>query len=80
MSRLFLLLAIALAVYLLIRAFRRNANREDKPGQDKPGEAAQNAEDMVGCAKCGLHLPKGESVQANGHFFCGVEHRDAYGK
>jgi hypothetical protein len=29
---------------------------------------------------CGVHLPKGESILAGGHFFCCAEHRDAYRK
>ncbi|OGS97731.1 MAG: hypothetical protein A3K04_01540 [Gallionellales bacterium RBG_16_56_9] len=70
MSRLLLLIAIAAVVYLLIRSYRKNAPRQDKTV----------AEDMVRCAHCGVHLPKGESVQADGHFFCSAEHRDAYRK
>lgn len=70
MSRLFLLLAIAAVVYLLFRSFRRKV--------PEPVEAI--AEDMVRCAHCDVHLPKGESLQANGQFFCGAEHRDAYKK
>lgn len=71
MSRLLFLIAIVVVIYLLIRAFRKNAPREDnKPAVD----------DMVRCAHCGIHLPKGESVQADGKFFCCSEHRDAYRK
>lgn len=70
MSRLFLLIAIAAVVYLLIRSFRKNAPRQD--------EAV--AEDMVRCAHCGVHLPKGESIQAQGLDFCSAAHRDAYRK
>lgn len=70
MSRLFLLIAIAAVVYLLIRSFRKNAPRQDEA----------TAEDMVRCAHCGVHLPKGESVQAQGLDFCSAAHRDAYRK
>ncbi|OFZ68951.1 MAG: hypothetical protein A2V79_10885 [Betaproteobacteria bacterium RBG_16_56_24] len=77
MSRLFLLLAIVAVVYLLIRSYRcRDTSfpyRKNVPQQD---EAV--AEDMVRCAHCGVHLPKGESIRADGHFFCGAGHRDAY--
>lgn len=68
MSRLFLLIAIAVVVYLLIRSFRKNA-----PPQDRPV-----VEDMVRCAHCGVHLPKSESILAGGSFFCCAEHRDAH--
>jgi len=70
MGRLILLIAIVVVVYLLIRSYRKNAQQQDKPV----------VENMVRCAHCGVHLPKGESVQADGQFFCSSEHRDAYRK
>jgi len=70
MSRLLLIIAIAAVVYLLIRSFRKQPPQQD----------VAITEDMVRCAHCGVHLPKGESVLADGHFFCSAEHRDAYRK
>jgi uncharacterized protein len=68
MSRLFLLIAIAALVYLLVRTFRKSDVPQDR----------SDAEDMVRCVHCGVHLPKSEGILAGGQFFCGVEHRDAY--
>jgi uncharacterized protein len=68
MSRLLLLVAIAVVVYLLIKSYRKNVPQQD----------VTVAEDMVRCAHCGVHLPKSESILAGGNFFCGAEHRDAY--
>jgi uncharacterized protein len=70
MSRLFLLMAIAVVVYLLIKSYRKNVPKQDNPV----------AEDMVCCAHCGVHLPKSESILAGGNFFCCAEHRDVYRK
>jgi uncharacterized protein len=70
MSRLFLLIAIAALVYLLVRTFRKSDVPQDR----------SDAEDMVRCAHCGVHFPKSEGILAGGQFFCGVEHRDAYRK
>ena len=70
MSRLLLIIAIAVVVYLLIRSYRKKTPQQDKPA----------TEDMVRCAQCGVHLPRSESVEAGGQFFCGAEHRDAYRK
>ena len=70
MGRLILLIAIVVVVYLLIRSYRKNTQQQEKPV----------VENMVRCAHCGVHLPKGESVQADGQFFCSSEHRDAYRK
>jgi len=69
MARLLILAAIVLVVYLLVRSFRKSAlSRQDRKA----------AEDMVRCAHCGVHLPKGESVQSDGRYFCNAEHRNAY--
>jgi uncharacterized protein len=70
MSRLFFIIAIAVVVYLLVKSYRKNVPQQDKAV----------AEDMVRCEHCGVHLPKGESILADGQFFCGAEHRDAYRK
>jgi uncharacterized protein len=75
MSRLFLLIAIAVVIYLLLKSYRKNGSGPNVSGQDNPV-----AEDMVRCAHCGVHLPKGESILAGGNYFCGVEHRDVYRK
>lgn len=68
MSRLLLLIAIVAVIYLLIRAFRKDKSLKDK----------KITEDMVCCAHCGVHLPKGESIEADRRFFCSTEHRDGY--
>ena len=70
MSRLLLIIAIAAVVYLLIRSYRKKPPQRD----------VATTEDMVRCAHCGVHLPKGKSVESNGQFFCGADHRDAYRK
>ncbi|HEY0665260.1 MAG TPA: PP0621 family protein [Gallionella sp.] len=68
MGRLLLLAAIIAIVYLLIRAFRsKPPSTPDTPV----------AEDMVRCERCGVHLPRSESVESGGRFYCCIEHRDA---
>ncbi len=71
MSRLLLIIVIAVVIYLLLRSFRKQPLQQDK---------TIPAEDMVRCAHCGMHLPKGESIEAGGQFFCGTEHRDIHRK
>lgn len=70
MSRLLLIIVIVAVICLLIRSYHKQAPQQDKP----------SAEDMVRCAHCGVHLPKGESIEVDGHFFCSTEHRDTYRK
>jgi uncharacterized protein len=70
MSRLLMLFAIAAGVYWLFRSYGKDVSPQDNPV----------VEDMVRCAHCGMHIPKSESIQAGGNYFCGAEHRDAYRK
>lgn len=69
MSRLLLLIAVAVVVYLLIKSFRRRIGN---------GNVSAKTEDMVRCAYCGTHLPKGESIMADGYSFCSEAHRRAH--
>ena len=71
MARLLMIAAVVLVIYLLVRSFRRNAIS---------GKGGQPVEDMVRCAHCGVHIPKGESILSDGLFFCSIEHRNAYRK
>ncbi len=66
MSRLLFLLAVIIVVYLLLKSFRRQAPKQD---------VAASVEEMVRCAKCGVHLPKSESILAGGNFYCSDAHR-----
>jgi uncharacterized protein len=72
MSRLLFLFAIGLLVYLLVNSYRRNQS------QSGSAPATKVAEDMVRCAHCGVHLPKGESIQSTEQFFCNEAHRKAF--
>jgi uncharacterized protein len=66
MGRLLFVFAIVAVVYLLFRSYRKNLSGPDRIV----------SEDMVRCAHCGVHLPKGESIRAEGKDFCSEEHRD----
>ncbi len=70
MSRLLMLIAIAVVVYLLLKSYRNSP----------PARDSAAAEDMVRCVHCGVHLPKSESILSGGNIFCSTEHRDAYRK
>ena len=69
MSRLLLLIAIAAVIYLLIKSFRKRIDSEN---------ITTKTEDMVRCAHCGTHLPKGECIMANDHCYCSEAHRRAH--
>jgi uncharacterized protein len=60
-------LGLLLAWWMLKRYRRRIDGNESRP----PGES----EDMVRCERCGVHLPRSESLVAGGKHYCSVEHR-----
>lgn len=70
MSRLLFLAVIIAVVYWLLKSYRRQLPKQDT-------ESGQ-AEDMVLCVHCGVHLPKGESIQGDGKFYCSETHRRAH--
>ena len=62
-----LILLGVLAVWLVRRALRasQSAGASEK-------QAVQ--QDLVRCARCGVHLPRSEARQADGLLYCGEEH------
>ena len=68
MSKL-VILAIAIAAALwLLRGFRKRSKDDVSPS------APPEAEAMVRCARCGVHLPRGEALMSRQRFFCSAEH------
>jgi uncharacterized protein len=68
MGKYLLLIAGVLLVYWLVRGGAGRAARKAR-GKTKA------AEDMVRCAHCGVHLPRGESLMLREKFYCCEEHR-----
>jgi uncharacterized protein len=66
MSRLIFLFAVAAVVYWLLKSYAKKPPKKDE---------AFDAEDMVRCSQCGVHLPKSESILAGGHYYCSEAHR-----
>lgn len=66
MTRLiFIAVAIAL-VYWLLRSFRNKADNENPPPA---------TEEMVCCARCGMHLPRSECIMEGDACYCCEAHR-----
>ena len=64
------LVAIAAVVYWLLKSYRKQL--------PKDADAFVQAEDMVRCVHCGVHLPKHESILASGEYYCSEAHRSAH--
>ena len=62
-----LILLVVLAVWLVRRALR--ASRSGEVSEQQPLQ-----QDLVRCARCGVHLPRSEARQADGLLYCGEEH------
>jgi uncharacterized protein len=73
LAKILLIVAVFAAVYFIIRAYARSLNGK------MPSSGSRREEDMVRCRHCGVHLPLGESVRADGHFYCSDEHRRSHG-
>jgi uncharacterized protein len=63
---LILVLIVVLAVWLIRRALR--------PAKPVQKSASIEQQDLVSCARCGVHLPRGEARAAGGRLYCGDEH------
>jgi len=69
MGKLLFFVLVILAVYLIVK----KGTRSLPPKELK--EPKPEVEDMVRCARCGVHLPRSESVMSGGEFYCSEEHR-----
>ena len=67
----FVLLVLGLLlVYWILRSYRRRVGGTEAPPKQGAGD-----EDMVQCARCGVHLPRSESMTTQGLFYCSTEHQ-----
>jgi len=68
---LILFIAVALLVLVVQKLYRQQQ-------QKKQDDAAlPDAEDMVPCAYCGVHLPAKNALRKDGAFYCSKEHANS---
>ena len=68
MGRLIVLILLAVVVVWLIRrALRAQGSAKEQVSKTLKGE-------LVSCARCGMHLPRGEARSAEGRLYCSEEH------
>lgn len=63
------LILLGACIWLVWQIFRKYGKGLQQP---QPPEIE---EDMVRCARCGVHQPKSESILSEGRFYCSQEHR-----
>ena len=66
--------AIVLLLWLLRSSWRR---RSDTPASP---EKTTQAQPMLACAVCGIHMPRDEMLPGKGGVFCGDAHRAEFEK
>jgi len=74
MSRLLVIVVIFIAIYLLLKYYRKQMPKKNVLGED----GSPHRENMVRCAHCGVHLPKGESLMVDQKHYCSEVHRRAH--
>jgi hypothetical protein len=67
------LLLIALAVAFLVWLVKRALASSAPSGEAAPPSATPQGE-LVGCAHCGVNLPRSEARSAGGRHYCSEEH------
>ncbi len=65
----FVVLGVVLLAVWLWRSGRR-----DRPGPDHPPPPG-DPQEMVRCARCGVHLPRSDAVIGRLGYYCSPEHR-----
>lgn len=68
---------LLIAIVGLLVWFARRASRPPPPARPA-APADPKPQDMVACAQCGVHLPRGEALPGRGGVFCGEAHRRAH--
>jgi uncharacterized protein len=66
LSRILLLLFIALLIYLLFKGFLKSATKKDAA----PPATTTKGEDMVKCTRCGVNLPRSSAIEEGGRLVC----------
>lgn len=75
MRNLLLLVLVVVGIWWVRRALKRSQDRSGSAGK-KAGERGNGApERMLGCDRCGVHVPESDGVRDGEHFFCCEEHR-----
>lgn len=67
----FLVLLVVLGVAYMVWRNNRVAAKKAPPKHDQ----LPTPQDMVVCARCGVHVPKSDALVRNGRSYCCAEHQ-----
>lgn len=71
---LFKLLLLGLLCWVFVSIIRKKTNIQGETQQHTNGQAEQ----VVACQHCGLHIPESEAIKQQQQSFCSQQHLDAY--
>ncbi len=74
MLKLLLLAVIIWLVYALLKKYSRSVDKDEQTGSVVPPPP----ENMVRCARCGVHLPRSEAILSRDETFCCEAHRSEH--
>ena len=73
--KIFLVLALVLAVVWLFRASRKSTRKSAGQSKRPVEKPVTMVLDMVRCAQCDTHLPKADAIVGKHALYCSAEHR-----
>lgn len=84
-TRILLLVAIALLAFFWIRKMlRAGDSSQKKPAQSdqsaqpaQPDQVADRPQDLIACHHCGLHFPQADACHKDGRIYCCDDHAKA---
>ncbi|HZZ91275.1 MAG TPA: PP0621 family protein [Usitatibacter sp.] len=68
MSRILFFLLVFVAIYLAVKGMARKESLRERAAGRRADLA--KGEDMVTCARCGVHVPRSEARAESGHLVC----------
>ena len=75
MRNLLIFILVLVAIWWIRRLINRSGDSSAPRDEGVRRRDRDEAEHMVGCAHCGVHVPESESVRDGNAFYCSEEHR-----
>lgn len=73
MKLLIVLLAVLVGIWLWKRG--RRLSRQQEPSSSRARSRPRQAQIMMSCPVCGVHIPLSDAVQGQRNSYCSVAHR-----
>jgi uncharacterized protein len=68
-------LVLLVVLLVAIGIWRKNRAPHHPPGQPRARHTPALPQDMVACAHCGVHIPRGDALEQGPLAYCSAEHQ-----